>query len=255
MKLLATLFDSKEGEVAANAIRLATSIRLKKWNELVAANDQAKAQELVPELNRLFDRLMGVSKPAASDVYQFADYLLKLNRLEDVPQWIDRLESVAPANPMTLDLRFRLAKAKGENDQLPELVAEWTRDGKAANLSEAGRMLAESGFSDQALPLLQQAFAADPSTLRPLVVGLSRSDRIDEAARLCVAEYNKRPTAETAALLLDVAIAAQGKLLLDPSVEEIAKISVEKFANNAKLLELAVRFDSFNRNTKKPLSC
>ncbi len=116
--ILKPLFESREEEVALNALRLATSIRLKRFNGLSTAKDEASRKELIPDIRKLFDRLLANDKSTVADVYQYGDFLLRTGQAEDLPAWINRMDKMAPGSFLTINLRLRLAKAEGRTHEL-----------------------------------------------------------------------------------------------------------------------------------------
>jgi tetratricopeptide (TPR) repeat protein len=244
LSLLGDLVLSSERGVAEDALRLSIAIHRKNWE--VAKKQKHEQQMLVEqqEIQRLFEILWRTPERAAliNDLYQHVDFLLQAGERKRVAEWNDEFDRIAPGSPMLLNLRFQLALAEGKTSGLPDKVREWVGDAQqrrnAPLLAEAGRLLSEQGFPVESLPYLEAAYHVDSQWLRPLIVGLSRAERLEDALKLCVERYHAEPNIETISLLTDLAILSVGRSPLDPRVDQMVEESLTRFSSSPKLLEL-----------------
>jgi Flp pilus assembly protein TadD len=245
LSMLNELVLSNERPVVEDALRLSITIHRQAWEEARKEKKNEKMQIEQREIQRLFDTLWRTPERATlvNDLYQHADLLLQVGELSRVSELIDDFDALAANSPLLLNLRFQLAVAQGKESQLAEKMRQWVgREGirpNAALLAEAGRLLSEQGMSSDALPYLKSAYELDSQWLRPLVVGLSRAERLSEALQLCTERYRVEPTIETVSLLTDLAILSVGRSVLDPRVDQMIQESLLRFPSSHKLLELA----------------
>jgi predicted Zn-dependent protease len=242
--LLKDLTISSDRAVAEDALRLSMVIHRQAWDDALAANRKDEMLKAQRESQALFDILWRSPDRThlVNDLYQHASFLLQVGEQARVAELVDEFAGFSPNNPLLLNLRFRLAATEGEVAGLGEKVRAWVGDAKEQRnpslLAEAGRLLSEQGLTEDSLPYLRAAYAMDSQWLRPLIVGLSRAGKLEEALRLCVERFAIEPNLETISLLTDVAILSIGRSPLDPQIDRMIRDSLVKFPASPKLLEL-----------------
>jgi tetratricopeptide (TPR) repeat protein len=242
--LLKDLTISSDRAVAEDALRLSITIHRQAWDTAMAANRKDEMLKAQRESQALFKILWRSPERMhlVNDLYQHASFLLQAGERGRVAELVDEFASFSPSNPLLLNLRFRLAVAEGDIAGLGEKVRDWVGDAEEQRnpplLAEAGRLLSEQGLTEDSLPYLRAAYAMDSQWLRPLIVGLSRAGKLQEALRLCVERFAIEPNLETISLLTDVAILSIGRSPLDPEIDRMIQESLVRFPVSPKLLEL-----------------
>ena len=244
LSVLEELVLSGERPIVEDALRLSITIHRQAWEEAKKKTRNTEMQVEQREIQRLFDILWRSPERGTlvNDFYQHADFLLQIGEQERVAELIEGFDTLAAGSPLLLNLRFQLAVARGEAGQLAEKMQLWIgQEGSRRNaplLAEAGRLLSEQGMAIEAIPYLKSAYEIDSRWLRPLVVGLSRAERLNEALLLCTERYRVEPTVENIALLTDLAILSVGRAALDPQIDQTIQESLSRFPSSHKLLEL-----------------
>lgn len=257
---LGQLLLSNDKSVVEDAIRLSISIHRRFWEEANESKQKDRMLSRQKEIQRLFDILWGTPERLSlvNDLYQHADFLLQIGETDRVLPLIEEFFRIAPTSPLLLNLRFQVAISTGKTDRIVDDVQRWMGDAQekrnAPLLAEAGRLLSEKGFYDAAVSYLEAAYKIDSQWLRPLVVGLSRAGKLNDALNRCIDRYKAQPTADTASILADLAILSVGRSPLEPSTEQLIDEIIVRFPTNPKLLELVGTLRLFQQRYQEAFS-
>ncbi len=241
-QLLRELVKSQSLEIANEAIRLSIAIEQKRWMQSNVQVDTAASADSFLEIRRLYDVLTKRKEPSVPDLFQYADFLLRASKTDDVPWLIDRIQALTPDSPQVLVLRLRLAREKKLLDRIPGLVESWIQSGAKSTISRAsvaGGILMQLGFEELGVTFLQRAYSENPKEFRPFVVSLSRTGKMKEAIEVCIAQSqsDSESAPDAIALLADVAFQDAGLKTLADRIENVFSEGLKDLPSNPVVLE------------------
>lgn len=204
-----------------------------------------------------FEQLASTNSPAALDLARHVDFLLKAYVIDKKYRSIEladfnkssasrvlgQLERITGSSLICLQLRLRLALANGEENNLKSITADWISGAgeldpqQLQNVTElAGRTLSDLGFVEDSLVWLEQVYQKDPAKYQLYAVALARARKPEKAMQICITGYKNDPTAESATLLAEVAMASH-TLTTGPEIEELFQEALQNYRSSPDLLE------------------
>ncbi|TWU19431.1 tetratricopeptide repeat protein [Allorhodopirellula heiligendammensis] len=188
---------------------------------------QPELTQIDTEIRALYQRLMDSVAAEASDVYQYASYLLNQKDADDdakIRNLIKKLDALAGNSLQALEVAARFAERQGRRDQMPGIVDDWAgrslskfTPGKSDELNDqatvqalgvlaaAGSSLQRLGFVEESVPWFERAYREFPTqALGPYIVALGQVDKLEDAVRICAEHYAKYQDAQSATLLVEV---------------------------------------------------
>jgi tetratricopeptide (TPR) repeat protein len=243
-------------QVAAESKRLLAGHYVGLWEaEKDCASDVAKNH--FSQALALYEDLLQVGNPDPTDsAYLTAVYLvssqrekaagrpeLSEQRLEDAERTLVRLEKIAGSSLASLQLRLRIAEARGRQADVASITNQWMEGienmdalGKERVWELAGQTLTQLGFAEDSLVWLEQVYKHDPTKYKGYVFALARAKQAAKAEQICVSEYMGEPSAEAAALLCEVVLLDEIPQL-SAGGEEVVMSALAKFPESGLLLE------------------
>lgn len=223
----------------------------------------AEKTQIDTEIRALYQSLNNTGSVEASDVYQYASYLLNQQEPDDnatITNLINKLNSLAANSLQALEVAVLFANRQGKRDETPGLVAEWANEAlekqATANAADpndqvaaralmvmgaAGSSLQNLGFAKDSVQWFERAYSEHPTmALGPYVVALGKVNQFDEAVGVCAKHYAEHHDAQSATLLVEMLLIFQdsGKQaeLIRTHDEALADAS-KRFQENAGFLE------------------
>ncbi len=213
-EILASIRNSGKGNVD-DATRLLAALETKRWVSLKKGESPKKASTHLASARQLYTELTRRANPAAMDLYKFGDLLLRADQTAELKVVADQLDRIAAGSVISLDLRLRLAKKSGNQQEADQLAKEWADRAIASGAlleqnawGSVGQTLTSLGFHDEALEWLAKAYEADHRFFRDYVVGLARDERYLLATDICKAELASTRNPEALALMVDITVLA-----------------------------------------------
>ncbi len=224
---------------------------------------QPELARINTEIRSLYQSLINDSTVEASDVYQYASYLLNQKVSGDdatITNLIQKLNSLAANSLQALEVAVRFADRQGTRDQTPVLVEDWAnralKNASSANatkqssqdsmkelmvMAAAGNSLQKLGFAEDSVQWFERAYQEQPTqALGPYVVALGQVNKLDEAVTVCAQHYAEHHDAQSATLLVEVLLnyhdSAQQAELIRAHEDALADAS-KRFEENAGFLE------------------
>ncbi|TWT56247.1 tetratricopeptide repeat protein [Allorhodopirellula solitaria] len=258
--ILRDLVKDQRGDWKTPARYLATLLR----QEPHVLEDLSKPElaRIHTEVRSLYQQLINDGSVEASDVYQYASYLLNEKDSSDdakINNLIEKLNSLAGSSVEALELSVRFADRQGKRDQTAEVVAVWANRGLdrlSSNASPedeqaavrglmvmgaAGNALRNLGFSEDSLAWFERAYREHPTrALGPYVVALGQAEELEKAVQACADHFNEHHDAQSATLLVEVLLNFEDRSKqaeLTAAHQEMLDDAGERFKDNAAFLE------------------
>lgn len=156
---------------------------------------------------------------------------------------LSKLESTTGSSIASLQLRIRLAEARGEQATIGSIIAKWVEGagdleslGVQALWEIAGQTVLELGYAEESIPWLEKAYEKDPKKFGLLALALAREKKFDRAIDLCIKGYQSEPSPGAATMLAEIAL-LQTELKLNDDASQVLKEASVKFADSAELLD------------------
>lgn len=215
-EILAGIRQSGKGDVD-DATRLLAALETERWVSRKQSESPKQAGAHLASARQLYTELTRRPDPGAMDLYKFGDLLLRADQTAELKVVADQLDRIASGSAISLDLRLRLAKKSGNQQEADRLAEEWADRAIASGTllkqnawGSVGQTLTRLGFHDEALEWLAKAYEADPRFFRDYVVGLARVQRYILATDICKAELASTRNPEALALMVDITVLAGG---------------------------------------------
>lgn len=224
---------------------------------------QPERARINTEIRSLYQGLINDSTVEASDVYQYASYLLNQTESGDdatIKNLVQKLNSLASNSLQALEVSVRFADRQGSQDKTPSLVEQWANNalGNVTSASvatpsdqdalkelmvmaAAGNSLQKLGFTEDSVQWFERAYREFPTqALGPYIVALGQVKKFEEAVTVCAEHYAEHHDAQSATLLVEVLLNYRD------SAEQAAKIRAhdsvltdasERYQTNAGFLE------------------
>ncbi|WP_218933434.1 tetratricopeptide repeat protein [Rubripirellula lacrimiformis] len=235
------------GDVAEDAARVQAVV----LSDLLAqAEDRNSVQWKAyrTEAQALFEDLLQTATPLPVDLHRYGLLLLQFGDAGDHAKVASLLESLrrqAGSAMAALDLTVRLARAKGQGDQLPNLIEDWVslydgeergQLGAGASGLLAGRVLLGVGFGDEAIGWLEQAYQQNAEALPDLVLALNQLKRFQQASEISMKHHKQHGDLQSAILLAESLLGETGSKLTEAQ-SSVLSDATAKFPNSSALLE------------------
>lgn len=224
---------------------------------------QSEKTQINSEIRALFQTLIDIGSVEASDVYQYASYLLNQQEPDDdatIKNLNNKLNTLAANSLQALEVAVRFAERKGKRDETPNLVKDWANTALAKSTSTntteqntqaatrelmvmaaAGSSLQRLGFTEDSLQWFERAYQEHPTqALGPYIVALGQLKKLDEAASVCAKHYAEHNDAQSATLLVEVLLNFQDNIQQSDRVrtyDEALSDASKRFQENAGFLE------------------
>src|SRR6056297_3310577 len=178
------------------------------------------------------------------DLYRYGDLLLRAELTSEVPRLADQLDALASGSPIGLDVRLRLAKMTGQEQEASRLAKQWaTQAIESGSLLQvgawetAGQTLSNLGFHEQALEWLEQAYDENEENFRAFVVGLARGRQFRRALQICQTHFKATQQPDAVALMADVVIISGSSNEVPANIEAIFQGSLKRYSDDPRLVE------------------
>ena len=192
--------------------------------------------------------LAAIEQPAVrpGELAAYIGFLLDRGRTEEVGQWIEKLQSIAPDSLATVRLRARWLHATGRDSQLePEIEAvaqkilEPTTGSADPSREQLMRSIADIyGEVEQyaaAERWLRQLAKANEQQYAPLSQFLAQRGQFEEAIRICLEAYAREEVAAPLYTLLGVLQLAVPDATQGAVTEPVLQAALQKFPQDGRL--------------------
>lgn len=219
--------------------------------------DDASRKAYQDEAQKLFIELCGIPNPNKADFVKFSMFLIALKdeqALAQVERLLVRLEKMPKSAIDVYRIQLALASASGNDGRLGDITEDWAKSSStnqqikdpSAIAVIAGAALLEKGEIDEALRYYKKAYDQAPERLVDYVVALSRDNRYEETAELCLQHYQEHGDVVSATLLAEALLALDAEYVKREHSEVLSK-AVKEYPDNVVLLE-AIGTLSMQRN-------
>lgn len=199
--------------------------------------------------------LAAVEQPnvQVGELAAYIEFLLQKDRNEEVVQWIEKLQSIAPDSLATIGFRARWLHATGRDAQLESEVeasaqrlldrfadpADPTRLQVMRSIAETYVRVEQSAAAER---WLRQLADTDPGQYAALAQFLAQRERLEEAVRICLAAHAREEAADPVYVLLGVLSVAGPDATQETAVEPVLQSALDKFPQDGRLLFLLGNF-------------
>jgi tetratricopeptide (TPR) repeat protein len=205
--ILQELTRGSQSSTSDDALRYAIVLDQNLWKASVGSGDEHRAEELAVEIQRQYDQLVKRSSPMAIDLVQNIDFLLLANQTTEVPQLLERLESLAGVTSQTLAFRIRLARRTDQPELVREIIEQSVDKDRGkvrlVRILALSERLVQQELADESIRLLRIAYDRDPIFLTPLVQGLMNQKKFQEALDVCLERSKVDLSPELITLIAD----------------------------------------------------
>ncbi len=242
-EILARLRQSGKGDVD-DATRLLAALETERWVAYKTSDSPKEARAHLATARQLYTELTRRPEPAAMDLYKFGDLLLRADQTAELKVVADQLDRIAAGSVISLDLRLRLAKKSGNQQEADRLAEEWADRAIASGSllkqnawGSVGQTLTRLGFHDEALEWLAKAYEADHRFFRDYVVGLAREERYVLATDICKAELARTQNPEALGLMVDIMVLAGTETKFPEENETLIIDAVKRYQSVPRVIE------------------
>ena len=256
-----------------DAKRLLANYFARQWSVNANSNEPEKASDDFESAQRLFEELLSLAAPQPLDAARFADFLLSfvakqkegngnfaVDYLAVVERVLKQLESATGSSVASLQLRIRLAVARGEDATIGSIADKWVQGAGdleslgTQNLWEiTGQTLMELGHSEASLAWLERVYEKDPKKYELLAIALAREQQYERALQLCVTDYHSGASPGAGTLIAEVAM-LQPEVDLRGDASQVLKEALAKFPDSAELLEAVATMHLMQRRLPEAVS-
>ncbi len=229
---------------ADDAMRMLAALERRRWAVASSDPQSTEARRALSEARRLYGLLTRRDNPVVMDLYRYADLLLRAELTSEVPRLADQLDALASGSPIGLDVRLRLAKMTGQEQEASRLAKQWaTQAIESGSLLQvgawetAGQTLSNLGFHEQALEWLEQAYDENEENFRAFVVGLARGRQFKRALEICQTHFKATQQPDAVALMADVVIISGSSNEVPANIEAIFQGSLKRYSDDPRLVE------------------
>lgn len=198
-----------------DATRMLAGLETQRWLSCKEKDSLQEAEIHLARAREMYTDLTRRPNASAMDLYKFGDLLLRANQTTELTTIADQLDRIATGATISLDLRLRLAKKLGNEQEAERLAEEWAYRAIASGTllnsnvwGSVGQTLTKLGFHDEALEWLAKAYEADHRFFRDYAVGLTRNQRFLIATDICKTEFKNTSNPEALALMIDITVLA-----------------------------------------------
>jgi tetratricopeptide (TPR) repeat protein len=239
--ILKELTQGSPSTISDDALRYSIVLDQNLWKESIAAGDELRSRELVVEIQQQYDQLARRSSPMAMDLVQYIDFLLLANQTTEVPQLLERLESLAGPTTQTLVFRIRLARSTKQPEVIHELIDQSVAKDRGkvrlVRILALSERLAQQELFEESIQLLQAAYEKDPIFLAAFVQGLMNQKKFQEALDICLERSKIALSPELITLIADSWTGASEWDANAEILESILERGMAVCPNNAIILE------------------
>ena len=245
-QILHELIDERN-DFSQDAQRILANVTQLEY-EATATSDTDKRAQLDKQFRGLCVSLTEMRTPKASDLRRYASYLLKHGQDTDlgkVGRILDRLKHDSNGSLETLGIELRHAAKTGRKSDSPNIVARWVDNANQEGVlsqsriaAVAGAALADLGFAEDGIRMLEQGYQKDPALLGNLVVMLIKEKQIEKAIGVSSERYDQVPDVNVAVLMVESMLSmSHEQPLKDSKYNQQIDDAVAKNPNNIALLE------------------
>jgi Tfp pilus assembly protein PilF len=238
------------------AKRLLANFFSLRWFENARKGGIDLAQQYFESARGLYSELLARQVYDPRDAGQYVSLLLsfvaweKENKLEPAADHLataDRvlkqLESATGSSVASLQLRVRLAKARGEEATIGAIAEKWVAEAGALetlgmqNVWEiTGQTLMRLGRVKESFIWLEKVYRKDPTKLELYVNALLADEQYPRAFELCMKSYASEPSAMAARLIAQITT-SQNDHDLSSDALKVVNDALAKFPKSAELYE------------------
>ena len=246
-QILHELID-EQNDFSQDAKRILANVTQLEY-EATETSDSGKRTQLDKQFRELCASLTDMRTPKASDLRRFASYLLKRGQDADlgkVGRLLDKLKRESSGSLETLAIELRHAVKSGHKSKSPSIVARWVDRAKQENVLSpsriaivAGKALADLGFGEDGIGLVEQGYQKNPAMLGNLVVMLLKEKQFEKAIGVCSERYDQVPDVNAAVLMVESMLGMPHEQpgLKNSKYSQQIDDAVAKNPNNIALLE------------------
>ncbi len=255
VKTLQQIADSTSSESIEAKRMLASYFALQSYNSFKEGQPK-EAFEKFESAKLLYDELLNQASINPEDAARYVNLLLlvdssgkeaKLEPKEDylaiAERTLSQLEEAAGSSIALLQLKIRLAMARGDNDAVASIAEKFVESAGSLeslgmqNLWEiTGQTLVQLGHSEKSISWFEKVYEQDPKKYGLLVVALASQKEFDRAIEICVKAYQAESTPVAATLIAEVAM-MRPDVALRENASVILKEALAKYTDSAELLE------------------